>query len=187
MKKDRLIDAIGHIDDELLRETDDIRKQYFNVGSKRKKRRNNILSILAACILLVLLVGIGVAVSSNKKDDDNYNAGYVGVLRDYIQKVEVSIVSWQPWGCIGTIVDACNHDVFKENDMVCIKFNENIDGTKVIYKDGSCMLFDSEELDMSNCELKSGSIIEVEFYGFGSDSWDNNSENVIYACTVQEK
>ena len=179
MKKDRLIDAIGHIDDELLRETDDIRKQYFNVGSKRKKRRNNILSILAACILLVLLVGIGMLVQDESEDSDNV----ITIERsDYSQKVEIRITSWNSEGCAGVITNTYSHDVFKESDEVLVRLEE----TEVLFKNGTTKEYSFNELNADGSEVQIGSVIEVEFYTFESMSLGGEA-NKIYAEVIREK
>lgn len=101
--------------------------------------------------------------------------------RNELQKVVLVVDKWNDEGFFGTMTDDCVHDVFKEGDEIYVYCME--EDLYVEYKGGDKFFVDVKEPNMHECEVKSGSKIEISFYSL---EYKNVTSYVIYARNLKE-
>lgn len=129
------------------------------------------------CIIIFVCIGITIYLSKNTVD---YAAN--GVLeyerRSELQDIIIKVSSWDTEGCYGVVIDAYNHDIIEENDVIYVSF----DNINVIYnKDGT----EYEYNNIPNADYSSmfGKMVKVKFKTI---IYKNVKNTIIYAEELWE-
>ena len=208
MKNERLLDALGKIDEELIAEA--------APGNKPSKKSNSVVwmkwGTMAACALLI--VGVTtlyvnkyggqaeepetesyVAKEEGKPESNVINdvtsdtseqnvAGVGGANLETLQHMEeikIKIDEMLPDGFIGTI--EVGNDLFKAGNQISVIAQDNV---TVVQKDGSIFAYDELEPNIPDSDLAIGSSVWVGFQKY--DYVEGNGKyNQIFACHIDER
>ena len=208
MKNERLLDALGKIDEELIAEA--------APGNKPSKKSNSVVwmkwGTMAACALLI--VGVTtlyvnkyggqaeepetesyVAKEEGKPESNVINdvtsdtseqnvAGVGGANLETLQHMEeikIKIDEMLPDGFIGTI--EVGNDLFKAGNQISVIAQDNV---TVVQKDGSIFAYDELEPNIPDSDLAIGSSVWVGFRKY--DYVEGNGKyNQIFACHIDER
>ena len=208
MKNERLLDALGKIDEELIAEA--------APGNKPSKKSNSVVwmkwGTMAACALLI--VGVTtlyvnkyggqaeepetesyVAKEEGKPESNVINdvtsdtseqnvAGVGGANLETLQHMEeikIKIDEMLPDGFIGTI--EVGNDLFKAGNQISVIAQDNV---TVVQKDGSIFAYDELEPNIPDSDLAIGSSVWVGFQKY--DYVEGNGKyNQIFAYHIDER
>ena len=199
MKNEKLLDALGKIDDNLIEEA--------APGNKPPKRQIQPRSwvklgaTMAACTLLVVGIGMpyiverkettskktGVEESSNTtttlddtKDTIGLGETTLGTMT-HMTEIKIKIDEMLPDGFIGTI--EVGTDLFEVGKQISVIAQDNV---TVVQKDGSIFDYDELEPNIPDSDLTIGSTVWVGFQSY--DYVEGNGKyNQIFAYHIAEK
>ena len=207
MKNERLLDALGKIDEELIAEA--------APGNKPSKKSNSVVwmkwGTMAACALLI--VGVTtlyvnkyggqaeepetesyVAKEEGKPESnvindvtsDTSEQNVAGVGGDnletlqHMEEIKIKIDEMLPDGFIGTI--EVGNDLFKAGNQISVIAQDNV---TVVQKDGSIFAYDELEPNIPDSDLAIGSSVWVGFQKY--DYVEGNGKyNQIFAYHIAQ-
>ena len=208
MKNERLLDALGKIDEELIAEA--------APGNKPPKKSNSVVwmkwGTMAACALLVVGVTTlyvnkyggqaeepeteSYVVKEEAKPESNVisdvtsdtsvqNVAGVGGANletlQHMEEIKIKIDEMLPDGFIGTI--EVGNDLFKVGNQISVIAQDNV---TVVQKDGSIFAYDELEPNIPDSDLTIGSSVWVGFQKYDYTE-GNGKYNQIFAYHVVER
>ncbi len=208
MKNERLLDALGKIDEELIAEA--------APGNKPPKKSNSVVwmkwGTMAACALLIVGVTTLYAnkyggqaeepetesyvvkeeakpesnvISDVTSDTSEQNEAGVGGANletlQHMEEIKIKIDEMLPDGFIGTI--EVGNDLFKVGNQISVIAQDNV---TVVQKDGSIFAYDELEPNIPDSDLAIGSSVWVGFQQY--DYIEGNGKyNQIFAYHIEER
>jgi len=128
---------------------------------------------------IFFLVCIGITIYFSKNKDDYTTNGALEYERSSeLQDIIIKVSACDTEGCYGVVIDAYNHDIIRENDVIYISF----DNINIIYnKDGT----EYEYNNISNADYSSmfGKMVKVKF---NTIIYKNVKNTIIYAEELWE-
>ena len=195
MKNERLFDAIGQIDEELIEEADPKKKQ----EQKKKIRVKGWMKIgaLAACACIVIYIALPdenksgsvegnlesnqnttATVEKTESEAENVNQDAKVETMTHMEEIQIEILNVQSEGFVGTVI--VGTDRFKEGERVTVIFQENV---TVIDKDGNHFKYMAEEPNADSSGYEEGASVWI---GFQAYEYQTGSEyNRVYAYHVE--
>ena len=144
-----------------------------------KKKKTYILGITGICFLAIILFFV------YKFKISESHEGKQLIYRETLTKEEnttiLKVDTWLPTGFIGYVVKTNQKDIFEENALIKVMFNNDVE---VIYANGEKFVFHEEEPNAEKCFIKPGSIVQVKYHAYGIE--EDNDENGIEAEKVIE-
>ncbi|MBD5087283.1 MAG: hypothetical protein HDT30_00505 [Clostridiales bacterium] len=143
------------------------------------KKKKYILGITGICILAIIMFFV------YKFKFSESHEGKELIYRESLTKEEntttLKVDTWLPTGFIGYVVKTNQKDIFEENALIKVMFNNDVE---VIYANGEKFVYHEEEPNAEKCFIKPGSIVQVKYHAYGIE--EDNDENGIEAEKVIE-
>ena len=154
----------------------------MNSKSKKfdtKRKKYYILGITGICFLAIILFFVyKFKISESHEGRD---LPYIGVRTKEENTTTLKVDTWLPTGFIGYVVKTNQKDIFEENALIKVMFNNDVE---VIYANGEKFVYHEEEPNAEKCFIKPGSIVQVKYHAYGIE--EDNDENGIEAEKVIE-
>ena len=182
MKNEKMLHAIGQIDDELIYgAVNDVKAGQTKKNGWRK------WAAMAACLCLVVvgafsMVNFQSGQSSEPAEDE---MGTMDQLYSLSQQ-EVMTVELVEWGVDhfrGIVIDAGNNSVYPANAELSVVFDYD---TKIILEDGTSLMFNPDEPDTEVIGWSVGDVIRVEFVNYHEYMEGNHFYNQVLGSVVQK-
>ena len=182
MKNEKMLHAIGQIDDELIYgAVNDVK------AGQPKKHGWHKWMAMAACLCLVVvgmfsMVNFQGGTSSESAEDE---LGTMDQLYSLSQQevMSVELVEWSVDRFKGIVVDAGNNSVFPVNAELSVLFDYD---TKIIFEDGTSLMFNPDEPDTESIGWDTGTVVNVEFLNYCEYKEGNHFYNQVIASTAQK-
>ncbi len=180
MKSEKLLGAIGNIDDNLI---------YSAVNDTSKKKRTawvNLGAIAAclcimACIFAVPRFVMQSVPTGTSPTGANAGVGQIQSLSE-TEEIYVEIVEWKKTGFAAVVVDAGNNSVFLLDGELTVEFD---DDTKIILNDGTAFEFNLDEPNTESIGWEIGTIVKVEFTEYDEYLEGNHFYNRLLASSAE--
>lgn len=197
MKNERLFDALGKMDEELIAEA--------APGNKPPKKAKTATwakwGAMAACALVLVGVGVPYLSKYGSKPEEPMVEGNIGditsndglkneadvgefnyVTMTHMVEIKIRIDEMFPDGFCGTI--EVGTDLFKEGEQITVVAQDNV---TVVQQDGSIFDYDELEPNIKESDLAIGKSVWVGFQKYDYTEGNNGKYNQIFAYHVVEK
>ncbi len=182
MKNEKMLHAIGQIDDELIYgAVNDVKAKQTKKHSWRK------WAAMAACLCLVVVGAFSMVnfqgdPSSEQAEDEQQTMDQLYSLSQQ-EVMSVELVEWSVDRFKGIVVDAGNNSVFPANAELSVVFEYD---TKIILEDGTSLMFNPDEPDTESIGWDVGDVIHVEFLNYCEYKEGNHFYNQVIASIAQK-
>lgn len=180
MKTEKLLGAIGKIDDNLV---------YDAVNDTPKKKRPAWIKwgAIAACLcFMVCIFAIPRFVTQSDPTGTSTTSASadVGQTRflSEAEELYVEIVEWKKTGFAAVVVDAGNNSIFPFDGELSVEFDYD---TEIILTDGTTFEFNPDEPDTESIGWEIGTVVKVEFTEYDEYLEGNHFYNRLLAISVE--
>ncbi len=180
MKTEKLLGAIGKIDDNLI---------YGAVNDTPKKKRPAWMKwgAIAACLcLMVCIFAIPRFITQSDPTGTSTTGASADVGQTQIlheaEELYVEIVEWKINGFKAVVVDTGNNSIFPLGGELSVEFDYD---TKIILPDGTTYEFNPDEPDTESIDWETGTVVKVEFTEYDEYLEGNHFYNRLLAISVE--
>ena len=176
MKNEKLLRAIGEIEDDLVCNAvhdTGARKRTLPLWAK--------WGALAACLCLLLAGALTIPRLRKQPSQNEESMAQVYTLPQ-AETMRVELAAWSGDHFTGVVVDAGDNSIFPAGAELSVVFDYD---TEILLDDGAILRFNPDEPDTDAIGWRKGTIVTVRFVNYEEYQEGNHFYNQVYASHVE--